>query len=421
MIVKCAHTDLVDLDLLVPNPRNTNKHSAAQIKLLAKIMNHQGWRNPIVVSTRSGFMTKGHARLEAARLNGWTQAPVDRQHYLTEADELADMIADNKIAELAESDEMRIQGIAMELGDSFDFDLFGIPDFRITGIDQLDPEKDQDEIPAPPKVAKTKPGDLYTLGRHRLLCGDATNLSDFQKLMGGEMADMVWTDPPYNVAYEGKTKESLTIQNDSMTDDMFYKFLFDAYTNLFMSTKEGGSIYVAHADSEGVNFRKGMIDAGWMLKQCLIWVKQTMVMGRQDYHWRHEPILYGWKPGAAHTWETDRKQTTVLEFDRPFRNEEHPTMKPVDLIYYMITNSSRKGHIVLDCFGGSGSTLVACEKAQRRANLLELDPIYCDVIVKRWETLTGERAVLTGVSSEDAAIPVKPARAKPKGKANGKR
>ena len=268
----------------------------------------------------------------------------------------------------------------------------------------VDPQCDEDEAPEPPAEPVTRRGDIYQLGKHKLICGDSTIVDDVQKLMGEDRADMVWTDPPYNVAYEGKTKDALKIQNDEMSTENFYQFLYDAYSNMLMFTKPGGAIYVAHADSEGMNFRKAMVDSGWMIKQCLIWVKQSLVMGRQDYHWKHEPILYGWAPGASHSWYADRKQTTVLEFNRPSRNAEHPTMKPIELIEYCLTNSCAPRGLVLDLFGGSGSTLIACEKSGRRAALVELDPRYCDVIVARWEKYTGKKAQLLTAGSDTAAI-----------------
>jgi len=226
-------------------------------------------------------------------------------------------------------------------------------------------------------------GDLFEIGPHRLLCGDSTQTDTFAKLFENQMADLVVTDPPYNVAYEGKTKDALTIQNDSMGDGEFYQFLYDFYTALGSYTKAGGAWYVWHADSEGANFRLAMKNAGIMVKQCLIWVKNSMVMGRQDYQWKHEPCLYGWKEGASHGWYSDRKQTTVLDFDRPTRNAEHPTMKPVPLISYQIGNSSKQGDIVADGFGGSGTTMVACHQMNRKAYLVEYDPKYCQVIVDR--------------------------------------
>lgn len=253
---------------------------------------------------------------------------------------------------------------------------------------------DEDAVPDAPADPVTRPGDLYLLGNHRLLCGDSTNVTDVERLMDGEKADMAWTDPPYNVAYEGKTKEKLTIENDQMDAAAFRQFLTDAFNSAFIVAEAGAAIYVAHADLEGYNFRGAMADSGWLFKQCLIWNKSSLVMGRHDYHWKHEPILYGWKPGAAHNWYSDRKQTTVLEFDRPSRSADHPTMKPVALVEYCIGNSSKAKDRVLDLFGGSGTTLIACEKTGRHARLMELDPRYCDVIVKRWEAATGKKAEL---------------------------
>lgn len=247
---------------------------------------------------------------------------------------------------------------------------------------QLEAEQDEYEIPDEVQTDIVL-GDLFEIGEHRLLCGDSTQIDTFAKLFENQLADLVVTDPPYNVSYEGKTKDALTIQNDSMGDGEFYEFLYDFYTALGAYTKKGGAWYVWHADSEGANFRLAMKNAGILVKQCLIWVKNSMVMGRQDYQWKHEPCLYGWKDGAAHGWYSDRKQTTILEFDRPQRNAEHPTMKPVPLIAYQITNSSKQGDIVADGFGGSGTTMVACHQLQRKAYLVEFDPKYCQVIIDR--------------------------------------
>ena len=227
------------------------------------------------------------------------------------------------------------------------------------------------------------PGDLFEIGEHRLLCGDSTTTDSYDRLMQGEQADMCVTDPPYNVAYEGGTKDKLKIQNDDMSASDFYQFLYDFYTALTTCTKKGGAIYVWHASSEVVNFAKAMMDAGWLLKQQLIWVKNSMVIGRQDYQWKHEACLYGWLEGAAHNWYSDRSQTTVIEFNRPNRNAEHPTMKPVGLFGYQIQNSSKRGDIVIDPFAGSGTTMVACEETGRKARVIELDPKYCAVIIDR--------------------------------------
>lgn len=259
-----------------------------------------------------------------------------------------------------------------------------IPNFDVE--EALEAEEDEFDT-TPPEEPKTVLGDLYEIGEHRLLCGDSTQTDTFSKLMNGEMADLCVTDPPYNVAYEGSTKEKLTIQNDSMSNDAFYSFLYDFYSALTTAVKKGGGIYVWHASSEIINFAKAMVDAGWLLKQQLIWVKNQMVMGRQDYQWKHEPCLYGWLEGGSHNWYSDRKQTTVINFDKPLRNGEHPTMKPIGLFGYQIENSSKSGDIVIDAFGGSGTTMVACQQLKRKARLIEFDPKYCDVIVKRMITL----------------------------------
>lgn len=226
------------------------------------------------------------------------------------------------------------------------------------------------------------------------MCGDSTQKEQVLRLMNNQEADMLLTDPPYNVDYEGKTADALKIENDNMNETEFYNFLLDSFRNMYESVKYGGSVYVFHADTEGLNFRNAFKSCGFKLAQCLVWVKNTFVMGRQDYQWRHEPILYGWKEGAGHYFVDDRKQSTVLEFDKPSRNAEHPTMKPVDLLVYLIKNSSKEDNLILDLFGGSGSTLIAAEQTKRKCYTMELDPKYCDVIVKRWETLTGEKAEL---------------------------
>lgn len=260
-----------------------------------------------------------------------------------------------------------------------------------------DAKEDEYDIP---DVLKSDivPGDIFefTKGKlkHRLLCGDSTLTDDWEKLMEGEMLDMVNTDPPYNVDYVGKTKDKLKIQNDNKTDSEFYQFLYDFFTAAGSYTKPGGAWYVWHADSEGANFRKAMAEGGLLLKQCLIWKKNSMVMGRQDYHWQHEPCLYGWKPGAAHSWYTDRKQTTILEFDRPSRSTHHPTMKPIPLLGYQLGNSSQEGDRVGDGFCGSGSLMVACHEMNRNGYGIEKDPKYCQVTVDRMLTLDGEIKLL---------------------------
>ena len=276
-----------------------------------------------------------------------------------------------------------------ELTNEWDADLlsdWGLDMPEFDEPEKLEAEEDDYEIPDEIQTDIVI-GDLFEIGEHRLLCGDSTQTDTFEKLMQGEFADMVVTDPPYNVAYEGGTKDKLTIQNDSMSNENFYKFLYDFYSALTTAVKRGGAIYVWHASSEVINFAKAMVDAGWLLKQQLIWVKNSMVMGRQDYQWKHEPCLYGWLAGGSHNWYSDRKQTTVINFDRPLRNGEHPTMKPIGLFGYQIENSSKQGDIVIDAFGGSGTAMVACEQLKRKSRVIEYDPKYCQVIIDRMRKL----------------------------------
>ena len=396
--VWCRHDEIKDVTELVPNPRNPNKHPDKQIALLAKIIRAQGWRQPITVSGRSGFVVKGHGRLEAAQLLNVENVPVELQDYSTEAEEYADMIADNRLAELAEPDDDMLGDLLGDpMFDGFDMGLTGFDDEAlgdIMGEEGGNPGlTDPDDVPedAPPVCQR---GQIWRLGDHRLMCGDATNAADVAACCDGELVDMWLTDPPYNAAYEGKTKDALKIQNDSMEDAKFRLFLCDSYAAANENMKAGAVFYIWHADSEVYNFRGAAHDMGWQIRQCLIWKKQTLVMGRRDYHWKHEPCLYGWKGGAGHLWATDRKQTTILEFNRPTRSAEHPTMKPVDLFAYQMLNNTKGSDKILDSFGGSGTTIIACETHGRHGRALELDPKYCDVIIKRWEDFTGNKAEL---------------------------
>jgi DNA modification methylase len=409
--IMCAYDELVDIVKIIPNPKNPNKHPLKQIELLARVIKAQGWRAPITVSTRSGFVVRGHGRLMAAQKLGIQCVPVDYQDYENEAQEWADLIADNRIAELSETDDAFMAELLKEINsDGFGVELTGYDDKEIekllnqlTGIaevqdDNFDLENELEKIIEP----ATKSGQIWQLGNHRLMCGDSTDTVQAGKLMKGMLADLIVTDPPYNVDYTGKTKDALKIKNDKMDDQEFFRFLLNAFKTMFVHSKEGAAIYVCHADSEGLNFRKALADAGWSLRQCIIWVKQSFVLGRQDYQWRHEPILYGWKPGSGHRWYGDRKQDTVWEFDRPIVNKDHPTMKPIPLIAKAVTNSSKGQDIVLDLFGGSGTTLMACEQTGRFCYTMELDPKYCDVIIKRWEEFTGQKAELaTGESKSE--------------------
>lgn len=291
-------------------------------------------------------------------------------------------------------EELDASSIDVELT-GFDIDEMEnlMTQFQVEEEGEVD-EDDFDIEEAIPDEPISKRGDIWKLGRHRLMCGDSTDINDVEKLMGGIKADLFLTDPPYNVNYEGKAKDKLKIKNDSMDEESFRQFLRDAFFAADTVMREGAVFYIWHADSEGYNFRGACIDVGWQVRQCLIWNKSSMVIGRQDYQWKHEPCLYGWKSGASHFWAGDRKQVTVLDFNKPQRNGEHPTMKPVSLFDYQIKNNTRKGDIVLDLFGGSGTTIIACEQNGRIGYSMELDEKYCDVIIKRWEEFTGKKAVL---------------------------
>lgn len=425
--IYCAYDELVPIADLKPNPRNPNTHPDEQVRLLAKIITENGWRAPITVSKRSGYIVRGHGRLMAAKAAGLEECPVDYQSYESDEQELQDLIADNRIAELAEIDDELLGELMAELEDAgADVELTGFTVDELGGVESGEDDLDAVIDDTPPDDAPTRcsEGDVWALGDHRLMCGDSTDAAQVAELMGGELADMLLTDPPYNVEYVGKTKDALTIKNDSMSDASFRQFLLDAFTAAAQNMRAGAAFYIWHADSEGINFRTAAEESGLHYRQCLVWVKNTMVIGRQDYQWKHEPCLYGWKDGAAHYFVDDRKQTTVTEDaapniasmskaemrdllkqifadresttvlheDKPLRSEEHPTMKPVRLMARQVANSSKRGWRVLDTFGGSGSTLMACEQLGRLCYTMELDPRYCDVIIERWERFTGKSA-----------------------------
>ncbi len=381
---------LKDIKLLDRNPRTIRDDDFK--KLVQSIEANPDYfeARPLILSDRTGELViiAGNQRYRAAKELKLKEVPTFLIKDLTEEREKEIIIRDN-----VSNGQWDFDLLANEWDvDQLEEWGLDIPNFEVDEVLEAE-EDDFDATPSEEPI--TVLGDLYEIGEHRLLCGDSTQTDTFEKLMQGEFADMVVTDPPYNVAYEGKTKDALTIENDSMGNDDFYKFLYDFYTALTTAVKKGGAIYVWHASSEIINFGKAMVDAGWLLKQQLIWVKNSMVMGRQDYQWKHEPCLYGWLAGDSHKWHSDRKQTTVIEFDRPNRNGEHPTMKPIGLFAYQIGNSSKVGDIVIDAFGGSGTTMVACEQMKRKARVIEYDPKYCDVIVKRMikldDTLTVKR------------------------------
>ncbi len=384
----------IDIESLQPYANNPRKLSDKAITKVANSIKEFGFRQPIVVDEKN-IIVVGHTRYQAARKLGLDKVPVTQIKGLTPEQVNAYRIADNKTNEYADWDD---DLLALELKElehkDFDLDLTGYEKSEIDKI--LFEEKqglvDDDEIPELPEEPISKKGDIWILGNNKLLCGDSTDQIAIQGFFGEVQADLYLTDPPYNVDYVGKTKDALKIQNDKQTDDKFIQFLSDAFIAADNHLKMGASFYIWHSDSEGLNFRLACINAKWKLRQTLIWEKNSMVMGRQDYQWQHEPCLYGWKEGSSHSWYSDRKQTTIIKHDRPTKSKLHPTMKPVSLMEYLINNSTKQGDIVFDSFCGSGSTLIACEKLQRSCYGVELDPKYCDVIVKRWEQWTGQKA-----------------------------
>lgn len=428
-----------DPNQLLANPYNWRKHPEYQKKALRGALKEVGWIQRTIVNTRTGHLVDGHLRVELAMQDGAASVPVIYVD-LSEEEERVALASLDSITTLAETDQDMIEQL-LDITQVQDDDLAAFFD-TLKGISDLDEETegevDPDDAPNVHPDAVSKTGDVWLCGEHRVMCGDSTAWTDVDTLCDAQTIDMVWTDPPYNVDYKGADgmigkdgkvhgagiAHEAGIANDKMGDGEFLQFLSDAFSNAYMATKAGGPIYIAHADSEGYSFRGAMLAAGWDLKQNLIWVKNFAMLSRQDYNWQHEPILYGWKPGAAHCWygEFDKKtviddapdvremdkselvnlvrelrnalNTSIIREDKPKRNDSHPTMKPVALIVHMMKNSSRRGDLVLDLFGGSGSTLIAAERLGRKARLMELDPKYCDVIVRRFMEYTEQEAYL---------------------------
>lgn len=423
------------VDRVVPYKRNPRRNDEAVAKVATSIKEF-GFKQPIVVDKDSVIIV-GHTRLLAALRLGIKEVPVLVAVDLSPAQVKAYRLADNRVHEEAEWDE---ELLALELGDlsklGFNLDATGFDADEINELLNLDqggllPGAEEDAVPPTPAKPVTYPGELVQLGKHRVICGDSTDPFVIEKLFAGAKADAVFTDPPYNVNYEGGAGK---IKNDDMEDSKFRMFLLRAYSVMFRVLKDGAAVYVCHADTEGLNFRGAFKDAGFKLSGCLIWCKDALVLGRSDYQWQHEPILYGWKPTGSHKWYGNRKSTTISEFmleapltevepnlyrlrlgdqwfqirgeklsieeletsvvkvPRPKRNEDHPTMKPVALIDKMLRNSTKKNDLVFDPFGGSGSTLVSCEKLGRTAYLCELEPKFVDVIIARWEQVTGKKS-----------------------------
>ena len=375
---------LVDINKLIPYVNNARTHNAQQINKLRSSLREFGFINPVIID-RDFNVIAGHGRIMAAKEEGINEVPCVFVDYLTEAQKKAYILADNRMAMDAGWDEelLKVEIEALQAED-FDLSLTGFDESELAGFfDTADDAKEDDfdvdaELEKPPV---TKSGDLWLLGNHRLLCGDSTKEESYTLLMNSKKANLVVTDPPYNVNYQGTAGK---IKNDNLENDKFYQFLFDAFTCMEKAMADDASIYVFHADTEGLNFRKAFADAGFYLSGTCIWKKQSLVLGRSPYQWQHEPCLFGWKKNGKHQWYSDRKQTTIWEFDKPKKNGDHPTMKPVPLIAYPIKNSSMSNCIVLDPFGGSGSTLIACEQTNRICHTIELDEKYCDVIVKRY-------------------------------------
>jgi DNA modification methylase len=383
------------LDSLQLDPDNAREHDKANIDAIKASLEKFGQRKPIVVA--DGVVIAGNGTMEAAQALGWEEIDTVSADDLDETERRAYAIADNRTAELAKWNEAKLaealssvteDGDAM--GEATGFDHQAIVDLVEQHLAEPK-EIVEDEVPEVQEETVTKPGDLWVLGDHRVLCGDSTLGSDFQALMAGARSDLLLTDPPYNVAYEGGT--GLTIQNDDMADGDFRKFLTTMFGHAFAAMKPGAAFYVWHADIQAYNFYGSIQDHGEKIRQCLIWAKSSLVLGRKDYQTQHEPCLYGWKGGASHSWYSDRKQTTLLSFAKPSRNAEHPTMKPVEMIAYQMGNSTGPQGLILDPFLGSGTTLIAAEQLGRKCYGMELSPAYCDVIVRRWQKLTGQRAV----------------------------
>ena len=384
---------LVPVSKLVPYVNNARTHSPEQVMKLRSSLREFGFINPIIIDRDYGIIA-GHGRILAAKEEGITEVPCVFVDYLTEAQKKAYILADNRMAMDAGWDEelLRVEIEALQ-GEAFDVSLTGFDEMELAdlfkdGSDSGAEDDDYDLSAALEKAAFVERGDIWTVGRHRLMCGDATSAEDVAALMDDRKTNLILTDPPYGVSF--KSSSGLTIQNDSMKNEEFYNFLLSAFENMADHLEKGGAAYVFHADTEGLNFRRAFIDAGFHLAGCCIWVKDSLVLGRSDYQWQHEPVLYGFMQNGKHPWYSDRKQTTIWNFAKPKRNANHPTSKPLDLLGYPIGNSTQENAIVIDTFGGSGSTLMACEQINRTCCTMELDEKYASVILRRYVDDTGD-------------------------------
>lgn len=379
--------ELVPTDKLIPYVNNARTHSAEQVNKLRASLREFGFINPVIVDKDLNVIA-GHGRILAAKEEKIPEVPCVYVDYLTEAQKKAYILADNRMAMDAGWDEelLRVEIEALQ-AEAFDVSLTGFDEKEISDLfkdsDGTGAEDDDFDLSAAlEQAAFVEQGDVWTVGRHRLMCGDATITEDVQKLMDGKKANLILTDPPYGVSFQ--SADGLSIQNDSIKGEEFYQFLLAAMQNMVSVLEPGGAAYVFHADTEGLNFRRAFVDAGLHLAGCCIWVKNSLVLGRSDYQWQHEPVLYGFLKNGKHSWYSDRKQTTIWNFDKPKRNKNHPTSKTLDLLAYPIGNSTQANAIVLDTFGGSGSTLMACEQTNRICYTMELDPKYASVILRRY-------------------------------------
>lgn len=375
---------LADVSELIPYVRNARTHSEAQVAQIAASIREFGFLSPILVAEDNTILA-GHGRLAAAQKLGLKKVPCVKENHLTETQKRAYIIADNKLSLNAGWDNELLAVELSELeGADFNLDLLGFDEAELSSIFDADKDVNEDDFDVEKELEEpcfSKTGDMWTLGKHRIICGDATKLETFKTLLENTKVNLVVTDPPYNVNYEGSAGK---IKNDNMEDDKFYQFLFNSFVNMEQAMADDASIYVFHADTEGLNFRKAFQDAGFYLSGCCIWKKPSLVLGRSPYQWQHEPCLYGWKKKGKHKWYAGRKETSVWEFEKSKKNADHPTMKPIALLAYPIKNSSMTNSLVLDPFAGSGSTLIACEQTGRICYAIELDEKYCDVIVKRY-------------------------------------
>lgn len=387
--------ELVSIDKLIPYVNNARTHSAEQINKLRSSLREFGFINPVIIDGDYNVIA-GHGRIAAAKEEGIKEVPCVFVDYLTEAQKKAYILADNRMAMDAGWDEELLR-VEIEALKDEDYDI-GLTGFDISEIEDLFDngstdgveDDDYDLDSALNKAAFVKQGDVWTVGRHKLMCGDATSADDVNTLMGEKKANLIVTDPPYNVAFE--SSDGLSIKNDKMENTKFYEFLLAAFKNMADHLEKGGAAYVFHADTEGLNFRKAFIDAGFHLSGCCIWVKNSLVLGRSDYQWQHEPVLYGFLQNGKHYWSKNagRSQTTIWNFDKPKKNRNHPTSKPLNLLAYPIGNSSQENAIVIDTFGGSGSTLMTCEQTNRTCYMMELDEKYASVILRRYVEDTGD-------------------------------